>query len=69
MGLRTFAMLLGALLVVALPQSACAEWLERTEAIMGTRVYVQLWSTDAARGNEAIDAVMQDMRRIDEMSS
>ena len=38
-------MLLGVVLAAALPRVARAEWLERTEAIMGTRIYVELWST------------------------
>ncbi|HEY2809598.1 MAG TPA: FAD:protein FMN transferase [Steroidobacteraceae bacterium] len=62
-------MLAALLSAAALPQVASAEWLERTEAIMGTRVYVQLWSTDAPKGNAAIDAVMDNMRRIDELMS
>ena len=69
MQLRSVGMLLGVLLAALLPRVACAEWLERTEAIMGTRVYVQLWSTDAAQGNAAIEAVMDDMRRIDDLMS
>ena len=48
---------------------ARGHWLERTEAIMGTRVYVQLWSQDEAKGNAAIDAVMAEMRRIDNLMS
>ncbi len=36
---------------------------------MGTRVYVQLWADDALKGNQAIDAVMADMRRIDDLMS
>jgi thiamine biosynthesis lipoprotein len=62
-------MLLGVLLAAVLPRLACAAWLERTEPIMGTRVYVQLWSTDEAKGNAAIDAVMDNMRRIDDLMS
>ena len=61
--------LLGLLLVSAGAPCARAEWLERTEAIMGTRVYVELWAEDPARGNEAIEAVMADMRRIDNLMS
>src|ERR1700732_2106300 len=44
-------------------------WMERTEAIMGTRCYVQLWADDPAKGNEAIDAVMAELRRIDNLMS
>jgi FAD:protein FMN transferase len=46
-----------------------AEWRNRAEAIMGTSIYVELWSDDAAKGDEAIEAVMAEMRRIDELMS
>ena len=46
-----------------------AEWHQREEAIMGTRVAVDLWHDDAAKGEAAIDAVMAEMRRIDELMS
>ncbi len=62
-------MLVGMALAALLPRPACAEWYERTEPIMGTRIYVQLWSEDPAKGNAAIDAVMADMRRIDDLMS
>lgn len=52
-----------------LPQVVSAAWLDRTEAIMGTRIYVQVWAEDPAKGNEAIDAVIADMRRIDDLMS
>jgi len=61
-------LLLGLLLVVA-PAPARAEWRDRTDAIMGTRIYVEVWSDEAAKGDAAIDAVMADMRRIDELMS
>src|SRR5215469_14259483 len=48
---------------------ARAEWLARTEAIMGTRCYVELWADDPDKGNEAIDAVMAELRRIDNLMS
>jgi len=48
---------------------ARAQWLERTESIMGTRIYVELWHTDATQGKAAIDAVMAEMHRIDELMS
>jgi len=59
--------LLLCLTCVALP--ARAEWREREEAIMGTRIYVEVWSDDAAKGDEAIEAVMAEMRRIDDLMS
>jgi FAD:protein FMN transferase len=60
-----FVLVVGA--AAALP--ARAEWMERTEAIMGTRCYVQLWAEDATQGNAALDAVMAEFRRIDELMS
>ena len=36
---------------------------------MGTRITVELWSDDEAKANQAIDAVLQEMRHIDETMS
>jgi len=64
------SLLLPALLLAALtPALAHADWMERTEAIMGTRCYVELWAADPAKGNDAIDAVMAELRRIDNLMS
>jgi FAD:protein FMN transferase len=46
-----------------------AEWLYRDEAIMGTRCAVELWATDRAAGEAAMEAVFADMRRIDVLMS
>jgi FAD:protein FMN transferase len=46
-----------------------ADWMQRTEAIMGTRCYVELWADDPVKGNDAIDAVMAELRRIDDLMS
>lgn len=48
---------------------AAGGWLRRDEAIMGTAIRVELWSDDAAAGEEAIDAVMAEMHRIDRAMS
>jgi FAD:protein FMN transferase len=64
---RSAALLTLASLVCAAPLRA--EWMERTEAIMGTRCYVELWSEDPVKGNDAIDAVMAELRRIDNLMS
>jgi FAD:protein FMN transferase len=48
---------------------ARADWMQRTEAIMGTRCYVELWADDPVKGNDAIDAVMAELRRIDALMS
>jgi FAD:protein FMN transferase len=47
-----------------------AEWVSRTvDGIMGTRIFVELWSDDRAAGEQAIDAVMAEMRHIDDTMS
>ena len=54
-----------ALLLAPLPLRA--EWLERVEdGIMGTRIAVELWADDAAQGRAAIEAVLTEMRHVDE---
>jgi thiamine biosynthesis lipoprotein len=61
------ALLLLSLLAAA---PAHAEWVSRTvDGIMGTRIFVELWSDDRAKGEAAIDAVMDEMRHIDETMS
>jgi len=44
-------------------------WYSRDEAIMGTAIHVELWSDDRAAAHAAIDAVMQEMHRIDALMS
>ncbi len=57
-------------LLMALAAPAHAEWVKRiTDGIMGTRITVELWSTDRARAEAAIDAVLKEMRHIDETMS
>jgi thiamine biosynthesis lipoprotein len=64
---------LGALAALAIAcgmQPAHAEWVRRvTDGIMGTRITVELWSDDKAKGESAIDAVLDEMRHIDESMS
>jgi thiamine biosynthesis lipoprotein len=55
-------------LLAGLP-AARAAWYEREEAIMGTRIAVQLWSEDPVLAVNAIDAVMADMHRTDDLMS
>src|SRR6185436_268208 len=48
------------------PGLAAAEWLDRVEdGIMGTRIHVELWADDPAKGQAAIEAVLDEMRRVD----
>ncbi len=61
-----------AVLALALPSTgARAEWVERThDGIMGTRIHIELWAEERAAGEVAVDAVLEEMRRIDrEMST
>lgn len=63
------ALAVGALAAM-LVMPARAEWVERVNnGLMGTRIFVELWSDDAAQGNAAIDAVMAEMVNIDNSMS
>ena len=44
-------------------------WHQREAAIMGTRIAVELWSRTPAEGEAAIDAVMEEMHRVDALMS
>jgi FAD:protein FMN transferase len=55
-------------ILVSVP-AAHAEWVSREEAIMGTRIAVELWATDHAQGDTLITRVMDEMRRVDELMS
>jgi thiamine biosynthesis lipoprotein len=56
-------------LMLLMPVAASAEWYEREAAIMGTRIAVEVWHADAGRAEVAIDAVMAEMHRIDDLMS
>jgi thiamine biosynthesis lipoprotein len=57
-----------AILVLANPVQA--EWVTRiTDGIMGTRITVELWADEGVKADPAIDAVLDEMRRIDESMS
>jgi thiamine biosynthesis lipoprotein len=61
---------LGAALLLLCALPARAEWIQRiTDGIMGTRITVELWADDKAKADPAIDAVLDEMRRIDETMS
>ncbi len=44
-------------------------WIRREEAIMGTAICVELWCENKTAGEAAIDAVMEEMHRIDRLMS
>lgn len=50
-------------------KSTQAGWLIREEAIMGTAIRVELWHEDSTKGEAALDAVMEEMHRIDRAMS
>src|SRR5580658_5451808 len=65
---RLSAACVAALLCLATP--AHAEWVRRvTDGIMGTRIIVELWAEDPGKAEQAIDAVLQELRHIDETMS
>lgn len=51
------------------PQILMAQWFEQEQAIMGTSVRVELWSEDPAQAQDAIAAVMAEMRHVDALMS
>ncbi len=59
-----------AALCCATAAQAHAEWVKRvTDGIMGTRIVVELWSEDRVQADAAIDAVLEEMRHIDDSMS
>ena len=65
--MRRFCLAVTLLVAASLP--ARAEWHAREEAIMGTRIAVEVWHEDPATATAAIDAVIAEMRRIDALMS
>jgi FAD:protein FMN transferase len=61
--------LLAVTLLVAGNAAAHAQWHAREQAIMGTRIAVEVWQTDTAAGTAAIEAVLAEMHRIDALMS
>ncbi|HEU5468273.1 MAG TPA: FAD:protein FMN transferase [Steroidobacteraceae bacterium] len=65
--MRRFALAVTLLLAAGAP--ARADWHAREEAIMGTRIAVEVWHEEPAEAEKAIDAVIAEMRRIDALMS
>src|SRR6202167_6821976 len=64
--------LIGTLLLLTLAgaRPVYAEWVNRiADGIMGTRITVELWSEDKGKADQAIDAVLDEFRRLDESMS
>jgi thiamine biosynthesis lipoprotein len=56
-------------ILVLWPQNSLAKWLEDTQSIMGTSIHVELWSESSEAGGQAIEAVMHEMQRINQLMS
>ncbi|PVV08522.1 MAG: thiamine biosynthesis protein ApbE [gamma proteobacterium symbiont of Ctena orbiculata] len=63
--MRTAYRLLLLLTALACFQSVHAAWVSGEEAIMGTRISVQLWHQDKDQGKAAVETVMEEFRRLD----
>src|ERR1700685_531914 len=64
--------LIGTLLLLTLAgaRPVYAEWVNRiADGIMGTRITVELWSEDKEKADQAINAVLDEFRRLDESMS
>jgi thiamine biosynthesis lipoprotein len=56
--------------LLALAAPVHAEWVKRiTDGIMGTRITVELWADDKDKAEQAIDALLDEMRHVDESMS
>src|SRR6202047_50759 len=70
MNFRTLIIALGAPMLAAAVVPAHADWVRRvTDGIMGTRITVELWADDETKADPAIDAVLAEMRHIDDSMS
>jgi thiamine biosynthesis lipoprotein len=56
-------------LLLLLSEAAVAEWHAGQAAIMGTAINVELWHDNSTQGRALVDAVMAEMRRIDDLMS
>jgi len=61
--------MISALRIISKVKPAQVKWLSREEAIMGTAIRAELWHEDPAKGGAALDAVMEEMHRIDRAMS
>ncbi len=64
-----FKFLLVTLLTLGFASLSHAEWYKDEQAIMGTSIRAEVWSTDAEKAQAGIRAVMQEMHRIDYLMS
>lgn len=60
---------IAALFLVTLALPSQATWIRGQEAIMGTRIQVELWHSNEVVGRTAASAVMEEMHRLDRLMS
>ncbi|WP_414829925.1 FAD:protein FMN transferase [Alteromonas sp. H39] len=61
--------ILSFLLLSLLAAPAVAQWYYDDAAIMGTNIEVQVWASSEAQGQQAINAVFEEMERINQLMS
>lgn len=61
--------ILSFLLLMLLTAPASAQWYYDDAAIMGTNIEVQVWASSEAQGQQAINAVFEEMERINQLMS
>jgi thiamine biosynthesis lipoprotein len=67
---RRLAACAACLIAAAAAPPSHAAWYSRVDdGIMGTRISMELWTDDPALANRAIEAVLAEMRRVDELMS
>ncbi len=49
--------------------TAAADWFKKTESIMGTQIHAEVWHENGIVAEQALAAVMSEMRRIDALMS
>ena len=61
---------LAPIILVCMAAPARADWVRRvSDGIMGTRITVELWADDLQKAERAIDAVLEEMRHVDDSMS
>jgi len=55
--------------VVCFASTAAADWFQKTDSIMGTLIHAEVWHQKPALAEYALVAVMEEMRRIDNLMS
>jgi thiamine biosynthesis lipoprotein len=62
-------LLIPAIILAVATGQANADWYKQSDAIMGTRILVELWHDDSDRARQCGDMVFTEMHRIDELMS